>query len=59
MVTLTVTSKRGRKNARVEADADRFERLVGALGLFTTEFLTSIGRSEREIRSERHGHSRS
>ena len=53
MLTLTVKSKRDGKNARVEVDADRFERLAGTLGLFNTKFLTSIARSEREIKSRK------
>lgn len=51
MTTLTVTFKPKQKKARVEVDADKFERLAGVLGLFNKGFLTSIERSEQEIRT--------
>jgi len=51
MTTLTVTFAPNRKKARVEVDADKFERLAGVLGLFSPEFLTSVARSEEEIKT--------
>ena len=51
MTTLTVTFKPDRKSARVDVDVDSFERLAGALGLFSPEFLTSVARSEQEIKA--------
>lgn len=53
MTTLTVTFKPDRKSARVDVDVYKFERLAGALGLLNLEFLASIERSEREIKTGR------
>lgn len=50
MLTLTMSPlmKRERK-VRVEFDAERFERLAAGLGFFSTEFIASVDRAEREI----------
>ncbi len=49
MSTLTVTFKPDLRSARVDIDADRFERLASVLGFFNPDFLASVDRSEREI----------
>ena len=49
MNMLTVTFTPDRKKARVEVDAEKFERLTAALGLFNADFVKSLERSEREI----------
>lgn len=46
---LTVTIAPGQKKAHVELDADKFERLAAALGLFNADFLRSVEQAEREI----------
>jgi hypothetical protein len=37
------------KRIIVEIDADKLERLAASLGLFSSSFLDSISRSEKEI----------
>ena len=48
--TLSFTISRKAKKYQVELDADQFERLAAALGMFSREFLQSLARSEKEIR---------
>ncbi|MBI3442328.1 MAG: hypothetical protein HY007_00975 [Candidatus Sungbacteria bacterium] len=50
MLTLTIrpSVKRDRK-VRVELNAERFERLAAGLGFFTSQFVASIDRAEKEI----------
>ena len=49
---ISVTKKtRARKSTFiVEFDADRFERIAAALGMFSDDFLESLDRSEKEIK---------
>ena len=47
-LTLNIQPKTNGRKVVVEMDADRFERLGAALGLFKQEFLESLGRAERE-----------
>ena len=49
MATITVVRKPKSKRIIVEIDADKLERLAASLGLFSSSFLDSISRSEREI----------
>lgn len=52
MNTLTLTIRqitRRKEKVRVELDAERFERLAAGLGFFTSEFVSSVDRAEREI----------
>lgn len=50
VLTLTIRPMRKRKEkVRVELDAERFERLAAGLGFFTSEFIASVDRAEREI----------
>lgn len=50
MLTLTMSPliKRARK-VRVEFDAERFERLAAGLGFFSSQFVASVDRAEKEI----------
>lgn len=48
--TLTIRPILKRKEkVRVELDAERFERLAAGLGFFSSAFVASINRAEREI----------
>lgn len=47
-LTLNIQPKTNGRKVVVEMDADRFERLGAALGLFGQEFLESLGQAERE-----------
>jgi hypothetical protein len=49
MATITVERKPKSKRIIVEIDADKLERLAASLGLFSSSFLDSISRSEKEI----------
>jgi hypothetical protein len=49
MATITVEKKPKSKRIVVEIDADKLERLAASLGLFSSSFLDSIARSEKEI----------
>jgi len=49
MATITVMRKPKSKRIIVEIDADKLERLAASLGLFSSSFLDSISRSEKEI----------
>ena len=37
----------------VEMDADRFEKLAADFGLFSEDFLNSLGRAERDVKAGR------
>ena len=39
---------------RVEMDIDKFERLADALGLYNSEFLKTLERSEKDYREGRY-----
>jgi hypothetical protein len=49
MATITVERKPKSKRIIVEIDADKLERLAASLGLFSSSFLDSMARSEKEI----------
>ena len=49
MATITVERKPKSKRIIVEIDADKLERLAASLGLFSSSFLDSMSRSEKEI----------
>ena len=49
MATITVMRKPKSKRIIVEIDADKLERLAASLGLFSSSFLDSMSRSEKEI----------
>ncbi len=51
MKTLPITIEKKAKTYHVSFDADRFERVAAALGMFSNEFLASIARSERDIKA--------
>lgn len=57
MKTLPVTITKKLKNRKttfmVEFDADRFEQVAAALGMFSDEFLASIDRAEKDIKAGR------
>ncbi len=57
MKTLPVTITKKLKNRKttftVEFDADRFEQVAAALGMFSDEFLASLTQSEKEIKAGR------
>ena len=57
MKTLPVTiTKKARENKTtfiVEFNADRFERIAAALGMFSDDFLASIDRAEKDIKAGR------
>ena len=48
-LSLKITKKA--KTYTIELDANRFERVAAALGMFSDEFLLSIAQSEKEIRA--------
>ena len=37
----------------VEFDAERFERIAAALGMFSEEFLVSLDRAEKDVKAGR------
>ena len=49
MATITIERKPKSKRIIVEIDADKLERLAASLGLFSSSFLDSMSRSEKEI----------
>lgn len=49
MATITVERKPKSKRIIVKIDADKLERLAASLGLFSSSFLDSVSRSEKEI----------
>lgn len=57
MKTLPITIIKKKKAAKttftVEFDAERFERVAAALGMFSDEFLASIDRAEADIKAGR------
>ncbi|MDP3883126.1 MAG: hypothetical protein Q8Q48_03675 [Candidatus Staskawiczbacteria bacterium] len=55
MVSLHITIKKGKKNQyhTVEFDADKFEKLAALFGLFNSDFLKSLARSEKDIKAGR------
>jgi hypothetical protein len=51
MKTLPVTILKKAKTYHITFDADRFERVASALGMFSNDFLTSIDRAEKEVKA--------
>jgi hypothetical protein len=49
MATITVERRPKSKRILVEIDADKLERLAASLALFSSSFLDSMSRSEKEI----------
>ena len=52
-VTVTKKKKAGKATFTVEFDADRFEQVAAALGMFSDDFLASIDRAEADIQAGR------
>ncbi|MFM2424144.1 MAG: hypothetical protein RLZZ70_535 [Candidatus Parcubacteria bacterium] len=52
-VTVTKNKRANKTTFTVEFDADRFERIAAALGMFSDEFLASIDRAEADIKAGR------
>ena len=50
-VTITQKKKANKTTFTVEFDADRFEQVAAALGMFSDDFLASIKQSEKEIKA--------
>ena len=52
---ITVTKKTTARKATftVEFDADRFERIAAALGMFSDDFLATLDRAEKDIKAGR------
>lgn len=56
MVSLNVTIKEKNNKfhkAVVEFDADKFEKLASVFGFYSSEFLKSVARAEKDIRAGR------
>jgi hypothetical protein len=52
-VTITKKSKNRKTTFMVEFDADRFEQVAAALGMFSDDFIASINRAEKDIKAGR------
>jgi len=52
-VTITKNSKNRQATFMVEFDAERFERIAAALGMFSEEFLVSLDRAEKDVKAGR------
>jgi hypothetical protein len=52
-VTISKKTKARKATFTVEFDADRFEQVAAALGMFSEEFLASIARAEKDIKAGR------
>ena len=48
----TITQKNP-KRVTIEFDADKFEKLAAAFGLFNPEFLKSLERAEKDVKEGR------
>jgi len=55
MTSLNFTIKKSKHSRKilVEIDADRLERLASALGFFSSEFLKSLQRAEKDYKAHR------
>jgi len=49
-ISVTKKTSAQKSTFTVEFDADRFERIAAALGMFSDGFLESLDRSEKEIK---------
>ena len=52
-VTITKKVKATKATFTVEFDANRFERIAAALGMFSDDFLASIDRAEKDVKAGR------
>ena len=52
-VKVTKNIKARKSTFTVEFDADGFERIAAALGMFSDEFLASIDRAENDVKAGR------
>ena len=52
-ITITKKEKANKTTFMVEFDADRFEQVAAALGMFSDEFVASIDRAEADIKAGR------
>ena len=50
-IAVTKNIKARKSTFTVEFDADRFERIAAALGMFSDEFLASLDRAEKEVKA--------
>ncbi len=50
-VTITKKVKANKSTFTVEFNADRFERIAAALGMFSDEFLASMDQAEKEVKA--------
>lgn len=54
ILTLTIRpSIKQERKVRVELDAEQFERLAAGLGFFTSQFVASVDRAEKEIAEDK------
>jgi hypothetical protein len=53
MRTLPITVEKKARTYHIKFDADRFERVASALGMFSDDFLASIDRAEKDVRAGR------
>jgi hypothetical protein len=56
MASLNITIKQRENRSRkatIELDADKFEKLAGVFGLFSSDFLKSLSRAEKDIKAGR------
>lgn len=52
-VTITKKAKENKATFIVEFNADRFERIAAAVGMFSNDFLASIDRAEKDVKAGR------
>lgn len=50
-VTITKKAKNNKATFTVEFDANRFERVAAALGMFSNDFLVSMDKAEKEVKA--------
>ncbi len=50
-ITVTKRVQSNKATFTVEFDADRFERIAAALGMFSDEFLASMDKAEKEVKA--------
>lgn len=50
-ITITKKLKNRKTTFTVEFDADRFEQVAAALGMFSEDFLAALAQSEKEIKA--------
>ena len=52
-ITVTKNIKARKSTFTVEFDADRFEQIAAALGMFSDDFLASMDRAEKDVKAGR------